>query len=182
MDGELGNRVLNTNPSRFEELAGVIATAYAYYEEGNGLERLHSDFVHLYRRALDQPPSYSEINEITGQSLSSGDRMAGQMAWMLQKIEDLRIYGVHSMLWHEVDKVFTAPLLDQVGIVPDNEEDRSLPLLSGEVHDEGQGRRKGRHRSMQVPAEPDPGALPMHLSEGRIRRSHTEGGKSWGTN
>jgi hypothetical protein len=116
MDGELGSRMLNTNPSRFEELAGVIATAYAYYEEGRGLEKLLEDFQHLYRRALDQPPCYSEINEITGQSLTSGDRMAGQTAWMLQKIESLRVYGVHSMLWHEVDKVYTAPLIDQIGI------------------------------------------------------------------
>src|SRR5271157_5330557 len=116
MDGEIGSRLLNTNPSRFEELAGAIATAYSYYEEGMGLEKLLSDFQHLYHRALDQPPCYSEINEITGQSLSSGDRLAGQTAWMLQKVESLRVYGVHSMLWHEVDKVYTAPLLDQMGI------------------------------------------------------------------
>jgi len=98
MDDEVGSRLLNTNPSRFEELAGVIATAYAYLEEDNGLVRMLTDFQHIYRRALDQPPCYSEINEITGQSLSSGDRMAGQSAWMLQKMEGMRIYGVHSML------------------------------------------------------------------------------------
>jgi hypothetical protein len=116
LDGEAGSRLLNTNPSRFEELAGVIATATAYYEEGRGMEKLFDDFQHLYRRALDQPPCYSEINEITGQSLSAGDRMAGQTAWMLQKIESLRVYGVHSMLWHEVDKVYTAPLIDQMAV------------------------------------------------------------------
>jgi len=109
MDGEIGSRLLNTNPSRFEELAGAITTAYSYYEEGMRLEKLLSDFQHLYHRALDQPPCYSEINEITGQSISSGDRLAGQTAWMLQKVESLRVYGVHSMLWHEVDKVYTAP-------------------------------------------------------------------------
>src|SRR5271170_5236841 len=116
MDGEIGNRLLNTNPSRFEELAGVIATACAYLEEGMGLDRLLTDFQHLYLRALEQPPCYNEINEITGQSLTSGDRMAGQTAWMLQKMEGLRVYGVHSMLWHEVDKVYSAPLIDQMGM------------------------------------------------------------------
>ena len=90
MDGEVGSRLLNTNPSRFEELAGVIATAYAYYEEGRGMEKLLSDFQHLYRRALDQPPCYREINEITGQSLTSGDKIAGQTAWMLQNMETCR--------------------------------------------------------------------------------------------
>ncbi len=116
MDGETGGRLLNTNPSRFEELAGVIATAYAYLDEGRAMHKLLDDFQHLYRRALDQPPCYNEINEITGQSLTSGYRMAGQTAWMLQKMEGLRVYGVHSMLWHEVDKVYSAPLIDQMGL------------------------------------------------------------------
>lgn len=115
MEDDLGRRLLNTNPSRFEELAGVIATAYAYLEEGNGLEKLTDDFEHIYLRALNQPPCYSEINEITGQSLSTGDRMAGQTAWMLQTIEQLQVYGVHSLLWHEVDKVYSAPLIEQMG-------------------------------------------------------------------
>lgn len=66
MDGETAGRLLNSNPSRFEELAGVIATAYAYLEEGRAMGKLLEDFEHLYRRALDQPPCYNEINEITG--------------------------------------------------------------------------------------------------------------------
>ncbi len=116
MDGETGGRLQNTKPTRFEELAGVNATAYAYHDEGRAMHKLLDDFQHLYRRALDQPPCYNEINEITGQSLTSGDRMAGQTAWMLQKMEGLRVYGVHSMLWHEVDKVYSAPLIDQMGL------------------------------------------------------------------
>jgi hypothetical protein len=115
MSDDLVHRLVDANPSRFEELAGVIATAHAYLEEGNGLTRLYDDFQHIYRRALDQPPCYTEVNEITGQSLTSGDRMAGQCAWMLQNIEQLRIYGVHSQLWHEVNGIHKAPLLDQIG-------------------------------------------------------------------
>ena len=123
----------NGRRKRFEELAGVIATAYAYLEEDRGREKMLTGFQHSYRRALEHPPyytdrkrkwctaeggcatgfvgqppsagadfksdpCYSEINEITGQSLSSGDRMAGQSAWTLQKIEGMRIYGVHSLL------------------------------------------------------------------------------------
>src|SRR4051812_14541667 len=41
--------------------------------------------------------------------------MAGQTAWMLHRIESLQVYGVHSMLWHEVDDEHSAPLLDQMG-------------------------------------------------------------------
>jgi hypothetical protein len=114
MSHETSVRVVNTNPSRFQELAGILAAVYAYYQEGAGLERLVDDFRHIYQRALDQPPCYNEINEITGQSLSSGDRLAGQTAWMLHKIENLHICGVHSMLWHEVDGVHTSPLIDQM--------------------------------------------------------------------
>ncbi len=58
---------------------------------------------------------YDEVNELTGQSLSSGDRMAGKAAWMLQNLENLQIYGVHSLLWHEVHGVYSAPLLEQMG-------------------------------------------------------------------
>jgi hypothetical protein len=112
---EIQRRLIDVNPSRFEELAGVIATALAYLEDGNGLDKLYDDFSHIYRRALDQPPCYTEVNEITGQSLSAGDRMAGQSAWMLQNIDQLNVYGVHSQLWHEVHGSYTAPLLDQIG-------------------------------------------------------------------
>ncbi len=112
---DFGDQAINTNAAHFEELAGAIAIAYDYLSRGVELSSLVDDFQHLYRTALDSPPCYYEINEITGQSLAAADRMAGQTAWMLQRIENLRIYGVHSMLWHEVDNVYSAPLLDQMG-------------------------------------------------------------------
>lgn len=62
MDGETGGRLLNTNPLRFEELAGAIATAYAYLDEGRAMDKLLDDLQHLYRRALDQPPCYTFAN------------------------------------------------------------------------------------------------------------------------
>ena len=115
MAHDLDLSVVNANPSRFDELAGVLASAYAYLKEYGDLTILFDDFHHLYNRALSQPPCYSEVNELTGQSLSSGDRTAGKAAWMLQNLESLQIYGVHSLLWHEVNAVHSAPLIEQMG-------------------------------------------------------------------
>lgn len=115
MARDLSLSTVNTNPSRFEELAGVLASAAAYLRDYDNLDKLVDDFQHLYRRALSQPPCYAEVNELTGQSLSSGDRMAGKAAWMLQNLESLQVYGVHSLLWHEVHGVYSAPLLEQMG-------------------------------------------------------------------
>jgi hypothetical protein len=106
-------QIHNTNPSRFEELANALATVFAYHRDA-GLKAMQDDFDHLYRRALDQPPCYREVNELTGQSLSSGDRMAGLAAWTLLNIEQLRVYEVHSQVWHETGGRVSAPLLDQI--------------------------------------------------------------------
>jgi hypothetical protein len=107
-------QVQNTNPSRFEELAGVLASVVSYFRDNQGLRELEKDFQHLYQRALSQPPCYSEVNELTGQCLNAGDRMAGRAAWLLPNLENLRIYGVHSLLWHEVQGEYSAPLLQQM--------------------------------------------------------------------
>ncbi len=50
---------VNANPSRFEELAGVLASAFAYLRDYDNLEKLVEDFEHLYHRALSQPPCYT---------------------------------------------------------------------------------------------------------------------------
>src|SRR5712671_6318840 len=84
---ELLPQVVNTNPSQFEELAGVLASVFYYYRDHHTLDKLQQDFQHLYRRALAQPPCYTEVNELTGQCLNAGDRMAGKAAWMLLNIQ-----------------------------------------------------------------------------------------------
>jgi len=41
--------------------------------------------------------------------------MAGKAAWMLQNLESLQVYGVHSLLWHEVHDIYSSLLLEQMG-------------------------------------------------------------------
>lgn len=107
---------INTNPSMFEELAQALASAIAYMRDRNSLQELQENFEHLYRRALRQPPCYNEVNELTGQCLNAGDRLAGRAAWMLVNVSQLRVYGVHSLLWNEVHGQFSSPLLDQMAL------------------------------------------------------------------
>jgi hypothetical protein len=83
----------NTNPSRFEELAGVLASVVAYYRDHDRLDKLQHDFEHLYRRALSQPPCFTEVNELTGQCLNAGDHMAGR-AVLVQREMDICSEGV----------------------------------------------------------------------------------------
>jgi hypothetical protein len=126
--------VINTNPSQFGELAEALTTIFAYQRDTN-LNGMLEDFQHLYRRALDQPPCYREVNELTGQTLKAGDRMAGQASWLLLKIEQLQVYGVHSLLWHEVAGDFRAPLLDQMATalgVQSRLTSEELRLLAGD--------------------------------------------------
>jgi hypothetical protein len=73
-----------------------------------------AELERLYTRARKQPPCYKDVNEMTGQSLNASDRRSGRGAWLLQNIESLNVYGVHSLLWHEVKKIYKAPLIDQV--------------------------------------------------------------------
>lgn len=114
MAREIDIPTINTNPSMFEELAQALASAVAYMRDQTNLSELKETFEHLYRHALRQPPCYNEVNELTGQCLNAGDRMAGQAAWILQNVRQLRVYGVHSQLWHEVKGVHSSPLLDQM--------------------------------------------------------------------
>lgn len=72
--------------------------------------------VRLYSQALKQPISHAEITELTGNNLSATDIRASKAAWLLMKIEDLKILGVHSRLWHRKGEKFSVPLLDQLSI------------------------------------------------------------------
>src|SRR4051812_27636448 len=109
MAREIDIPAINTNPSMFEELAQALASAVAYMRDQTKLSELKETFEHLYLHALRQPPCYNEVNELTGQCLNAGDRMAGQAAWILQNVRPLRVYGVHSQLWHEVKGVHSSP-------------------------------------------------------------------------
>ena len=40
--------------------------------------------------------------------------MAGKAAWIIQNVRQIRVYGVHSLLWHEVGKQFSSPLIEQM--------------------------------------------------------------------
>jgi hypothetical protein len=46
--------------------------------------------------------------------MHAGDKRSGRGAWLLHNIEKLQVYGVHSLLWHEIKRVYKAPLVDQV--------------------------------------------------------------------
>ncbi len=120
---------INTNPSIFEELAQALASAIAYMRDHGGLAELETTFEHLYLRALRQPPCYDEVNDLTGQCLNAGDRLAGRAAWMLLNVSQLRVYGVHSLLWHEVNRQHSSPLLDQIAHALERESKLSVSDL-----------------------------------------------------
>ena len=96
---------VNTNPLAFEELVTSLASLMAYAQDGMGGSV--DEFQRLYRQALRQPANYTEITELTGESLKPGDRRAGRAAWLLMNVESLKVYGVHSLVWHNrEEKVF----------------------------------------------------------------------------
>lgn len=99
----------------FEDIATSLATL-ASYSRGD-LETPVRDMDHLYERALQEPPSYSEITALTGQSMQTLDRQCGRAAWLLMNIEELQIYGVHTHVWHKTGSNYSAPILNQIGRV-----------------------------------------------------------------
>ncbi|WP_428308873.1 hypothetical protein [Lacipirellula sp.] len=103
---------VNTNPMVFEELATSLATlaTYARGDMGDPVKEME----HLYRRALQEPPSYEEITSITGHNMETHDRECGRAAWLLANIEDLQVHGVHTLVWHKINREFTAPILNQI--------------------------------------------------------------------
>lgn len=109
---------VNTNPLAFEELATSLASLTTYFRDGEGdMENPIRDFESLFTQAMQQPASYVEITELTGQSLSAGDRCAGRGAWLLMKIENLVVCAVHSILWHNKNGQYSIPLVDQMAAV-----------------------------------------------------------------
>lgn len=109
---------VNTNPLAFEELATSLSSLAGYINDGKGdLDRPIKDFVARFTQALRQPASYSEVTELTGQSMNCSDMRAGRAAWLLQRIERLDVYAVHSQLWHLRSNRFSSPLVHQVSRV-----------------------------------------------------------------
>jgi hypothetical protein len=106
---------VNANPLAFEELVTSLASLMAYAQDG--IEESVSEFQRLYRQALRQPPNYKEITELTGEALSPADRRAGRTAWLLMNIESLKVYGVHSLVWHNKNGKYSAPILEQLSRV-----------------------------------------------------------------
>jgi len=51
---------------------------------------------------------------MTGQSMNANDRRSSRGSWLLMNIEGLKVIGVHSLLWHKVENVYRAPLIDQL--------------------------------------------------------------------
>ena len=96
----------------FEELATSLATL-ASYARGD-METPFQDMEHLYERALQEPPGYSEITSLTGHSLKTIDRQHGRAAWLLMNVEGLNVCGVHSRVWHRIGDKYSAPILDQM--------------------------------------------------------------------
>lgn len=102
---------VNTNPMVFEELATSLATL-ASYARGD-MDTPFQDMEHLYERALQEPPSYSEITSLTGQSTQTIDRQRVRAAWLLMNVEGLDVFGVHTRVWHRKGKKYSAPVLNQ---------------------------------------------------------------------
>lgn len=120
MTQRTGSLGVNTNPLAFEELATSLASLTCFMQSGD-MGAPVEEFQRLYRQALRSPASYSEVTEITGEGLTTGDRRAGRAAWLLMNIEALDVYGVHSLVWHQVGGKFLAPILDQLRLAIDRE-------------------------------------------------------------
>jgi len=112
---------VNTNPMVFEELATSLATL-ATYARGD-IDTPFHDLEHLYERALQEPPSYTEITSLTGQGLQSSDQQQSRAAWLMMNIEGLDVFSVHTHVWHKVGGKYSAPILNQIsrvfGVSPD---------------------------------------------------------------
>ena len=104
---------VNTNPMIFEELAVSVATL-ATFARDDSMSQPIEEMDHLFERALQEPPGYSEITALTGHSLTTVDRQRGRAAWLLMNAEGLDIYSVHSRVWHKTGQKISAPILDQV--------------------------------------------------------------------
>lgn len=116
---------INPNPLAFEELVTSLASLLSLAGSGD-LGMPTKEFEMLYRTALKKPPSYSEVTELAGQGLHAGDRRSGRGAWLLMNIEGLQVYGVHSKLWNCTKGKVSAPLLDQIAAIL-NEESKLSP-------------------------------------------------------
>ena len=110
-------RSVNTNPLQFEEFATSMASLSGYYRDGNGgfdlpLDRLDQ----LFAKARKQPLGYRDVSDLTGQSQNSVDERAGRAAWLLQHTDALNVFGVHSLVCHNVGQRFQTPLIEQLAI------------------------------------------------------------------
>lgn len=111
---------VNRNPLAFEELAVSLASLESYIDPQKkclGMGDPIDEFERLYRRALREPPAYKEINELTGQSLSTSDRRASRAAWLLKKVRNIEVCAVHAQLWHRKGQKYSMLLLDQLGMI-----------------------------------------------------------------
>lgn len=111
---------VNRNPLAFEEIVVSLASLVSYIDtkkENWGMGEPVEAFKRLFTRALREPPSYRDITELTGQSLSTSDRRASRAAWLLKKVISLEICSVHAQLWHKKGKRYSVPLLDQLSTV-----------------------------------------------------------------
>lgn len=106
---------VNVNPLAFEELVTSLASLMAYAQDG--IDESLREFERLYKQALRQPANYTEITELTGEALSPADRRAGRTAWLLMNIESLEVFGVHSLVWHNKNGKYSAPILEQLSRV-----------------------------------------------------------------
>ena len=112
----VATRAVNTNPMIFEDLATSLATLASYARDDDVSAPIR-ELEHLYKRALQEPPSYAEITNLTGHSLQTVDRQRGRAAWLMMNVEGLQVYGVHSRVWHKVGETFSAPIIGQVSRV-----------------------------------------------------------------
>ena len=112
MTGSTTVETINMNPLAFEELATALATLGSYSNEGSQNPIDH--YQVLYDHAMRHPLGFRDISELTGNSLDGSDRSAGRAAWLLLNTQRLRVIAVHSLVWHKIGGVHSAPVVQQV--------------------------------------------------------------------
>ena len=110
-------RSINTKPLQFEEFATSMASLAGYMQDGeSGFDFALDRLDQLFTKARKQPLGYRDVTDLTDQSQNSIDERAGRAAWLLQHTFGLKVFGVHSLVCHNVGGRLQAPLIQQLAI------------------------------------------------------------------
>lgn len=88
---------INVNPLYFDDLANSLANLSSYFgENGADIGVIYKDYKRLFNQAMETPPNYHEVTELTGEGNQANDRNPGRGAWLFKNLFNHDIQAVHS--------------------------------------------------------------------------------------